>query len=176
MRVFPVLMILLLVMAPVGAGAEGLSLYLGLQTVSFGSDLGEYYDIPAGAGPTLTVGIPSILGVPFDINLGMRDTTDEKTNEDVKYHWAEVGPRFPFGAEGARIRPEFFVGGGIYDLKIGDVELDTGMGFFAGFGIEDFVSEKISGRFQIKAVYWESDTYNTNAPSVNFSLMYGYHF
>jgi len=176
MRAFQVLIILLLVMAPVGACAEGLSLYLGLQTVSFGSDLEEYYDIPAGAGPALTIGIPSILGVPFDINLGKRDTSDEGTDEDVKYQWVEFGPRFPFGREGARVRPEFFAGGGVYDLKIGDVELDSGTGFFAGLGIEDFVSDKISGRFRIKAVYWESDTYKTDAPSLNFSLMYGYHF
>ncbi len=176
MRGFPVVIILLLVLAPSGVCAEGLNLYLGLQTVSFGSDLGDYYDIPAGAGPAITVGIPSILGVPFDINLGRRDTSDERTGEDVKYQWLEFGPRFPFGSEGARLQPELFAGGGIYDLKIGDVDLDTGLGFFAGLGIEDFVSDKISGRFSVKAVYWESSTYNTDAPSLNFSLMYGYHF
>ncbi|MBN2720210.1 MAG: outer membrane beta-barrel protein [Proteobacteria bacterium] len=177
MRFFPaLLMVLLLILVPTGAAGEGWSLYLGLQTVSFGSDLGDYYDIPAGAGPALTIGIPPLMGLLFDFNFGMRNTSDETTREDVEYRWMEFGPRFPFGRDGARIQPEFFAGAGIYDLKIGDVDLDTGGGVFAGFGVEDFISDKVSGRFRVKAVYWESETYNTNAPSLNFSLMYGYHF
>lgn len=160
----------------VQAHAEGISLLAGFQTISFGGDLGKYYELPSGLGPVLNIGLPAVLGVPVDITIGQRSMEEGNSGEDAKYRWVEAGPRFILGKEGSRIRPEVVAGGGLYNFEIGDKEFDGATGFYAGFGFEDFATEKISGRFLVKSVYWKSDTYNTDAPSLNFILMYGVKF
>ncbi len=176
MRTTVFLVIFLLVFPAVQAHGEGVSVHAGFQTVSFGADLGDYYDLPSGPGLALTVGIPSLLGTPFDISLGLRSMTEGNSGEDADYRWVEFGPRFPFGKEDSRVRPEWFAGAGIYDLKIGDLEFDTSTGLYVGMGVEDLATERISGRFQIKGGYWQSDTGKTDAAFLCFSLMYGYRF
>jgi hypothetical protein len=176
MRATVVLMTLLFLFPVACVQAEGVTVHAGLQTVSFGADLGKYYDFPAGPGATIVVGFPSIMGIPFDVGTGLRSTKESNSGDDADFSWVEVGPRFPFGKESSRIRPEWFAGAGLYDLKIGSTNFDAATGFYVGFGLEDFASENISGRFQIKAAYWKSDTGSLDASSLNFSLMYGYRF
>ncbi|UCG37944.1 MAG: hypothetical protein JSV00_07005 [bacterium] len=158
--------------------AEGLSVMAGFQTVSFGADLerGKYYDLPAGPGLVVNIGLPTFLGFPLDVSLGQREMNEGNTGADTTYRWLEAGPRFLFGSKSSRVRPDFFFGVGTYDLEIGSLEFDTGAGGYAGFGFEDYTSDNFSGRFQAKGVYWKSDTFNTDAASLNFALTFGYHF
>lgn len=176
MRKIAILVSLVLSLFAVQVHAEGLSLLAGFQTVSFGGDLSKYYDIPSGPGIVLNLGLPSVVGMPIDITVGQRSADERGSGRDVKYSWVEAGPRFLLGREGGRIRPEIVAGGGFYNLEIGDQDFDGAAGLYAGFGFEDFATEKISGRFLIKGVYWKSDTYSTDAPSLNFVLMYGIRF
>ena len=176
MRATIFIVALLLVFPVVQAHGEGLSVHAGLQTVSFGADLGKYYDIPSGPGVTILIGLPSFLGVPFDIGVGLRNTRESGSGYDSDFSWIEVGPRFPLSKKSSRLRPEWFGGAGFYDMKIGSTRFDTATGFYTGLGVEDFASDKISGRFQIKGAYWKSDTGSLDASSLNFSLMYGYYF
>jgi len=176
MRTTVFLLAFLFLFPVVHAHGEGVAVHAGLQTVSFGADLGKYYDFPAGPGVAVILGLPSFLGVPFDICAGLRNTKEGNSGDDAEFNWVEIGPRFPFGKENSRIRPEWFAGAGLYDLKIGDLDFDPATGAFFGFGLEDFASEKISGRFQIKMAYWKSDTGSLDASSLSFTLMYGYHF
>ena len=174
MRRAILVLVLVMALAPATALAGGLSVLAGFQSVSFGADLGEYYDLPAGLAPAIIVGLD--LGFPIDINLGQRKTDEGNSGQEAIYTWMEIGPRFLMGREGASIRPDFFVGVGSYDLEIGSLTFDTAMGGYAGFGVEEFASEKWSGRFQVKGVYWKSDTYNTDAAVLNVALLFGYHF
>jgi len=176
MRKIVILVSLILSFSAAQVSAEGISLLAGIQTVSFGGDLGKYYDLPSGVGMVLNIGVPSFLGLPVDLSVGQRSMEEGNSGADVKYRWVEAGPRFRFGKEGNRIRPEIIAGGGFYNLEIGDLEFDGAAGFYAGFGVEDYATDKISGRFQVKAVYWKSDTANTDAPSLNFVLMYRFRF
>jgi hypothetical protein len=171
-----ILAVIILAFAVVPVHAEGISVLAGFQTVSFGGDLGKYFDLPAGPGLVLNVGLPAIMGVPFDVTVGQRTMKEGNSNDDVKYRWVEAGPRIFLGEEGARIRPEIVAGGGLYNFELGNVEYDSATGFYAGFGFQDFATDRILGRFLVKTVYWKSDTEHTDAPSLNFSLTYGYQF
>jgi len=160
-------------MAPVTAYGNGITVLVGAQSVSFGADLGRYYDIPSGPGISVLVGLD--LGVPIDIRAGRRTAT-EGGGGDVTYEWIELGPRFVLGQEGGSIHPDWFFGVGSYDLKIGALEFDKAVGGYMGLGIEEVVSEKFLGRIEAKGVYWKSDTYQTDAPSLNVSLLFGFKF
>jgi hypothetical protein len=69
-----------------------------------------------------------------------------------------------------------FVGVGSYDFKLDDFEFDTALGGYAGIGIEEAVSEKFLGRVEVKGVFWKSDTFATDGPSLNLALLFGYKF
>lgn len=172
-RIFLILA-LVLIMVPATALAGGISVLVGAQTVSFGGDLGEYYDIPPGPGIAVLVGLD--LGVHVDIRAGRRTTTEGGSGRDVTYEWIEFGPRFVMGKEGATIRPDLFLGVGSYDFKLDDFEFDTAPGGYIGMGIEESVSDKYIGRLEVKAVYWKSDTSNTDGASLNMSLLFGFTF
>jgi hypothetical protein len=165
---------LVLALAPATVLADGVSVMVGAQSVSFGGDLGKYYDIPAGAGITLLVGLD--MGIPVDIRVGRRATTEGISGADVTYQWIEFGPRFVLGREDAQIRADLFVGVGSYDFKLDDFEFDTALGGYAGLGIEEAVSEKFIGRVEVKGVFWKSDTFFTDSPSFNLALLFGYKF
>jgi hypothetical protein len=177
MRAIAFLAAFILVFPVFQAHGEGVSVHAGLQTVSFGADVGDYYNLPSGPGLALLVGFPSSLtGVPIDINLGLRKVQESNSGDDAEYRWLEVGPRFPFGRESSRVRLEWFAGAGLYDLKIGDLTFDTATGLYGGLGIEDFATERITGRFQIKGSYWQTDTGSIDAACLSISMMYGYRF
>ncbi len=165
---------LVLALAPATVLAEGVSVLAGFNSVSFGGDLGEYYDIPPGAGFTLLVGLD--LGIPIDIRVGRRTATEGNSGRDMTYQWIELGPRFVLGREDADIRGDLFLGVGSYDFKRGDTEFDTAIGGYAGLGVEETVSEKFLGRVEVKAVSWKSDTFNTDGASLNLGLFFGYKF
>jgi len=175
-RIFLIL-ILVLTLAPATAMADGLSVMVGAESVSFGADLGEYYDLPTGLGVVAIVSIPKLLlGTPLDISIGQRIVDEENSGLEATYQWIEAGPRFIFGNDGDKIRPDIFLGVGTYDLEIGDFEFDTATGGYIGFGWEDKATEHLSGRLQVKGVYWKSDTFETDGTSLNISLLFGYTF
>jgi hypothetical protein len=155
---------------------ESVSVLAGFQTVSFGGDVGKFWDIPSGPGLVLNIAFPSFIGVPFDLNIGQRKVNESGTNDEVKYNWIEAGPRFFLGREDDRIRPEFVAGAGIYNLDVGDISFDQATGIYFGFGFEDAATQHLTGRFQVKLVYWQTDPGSIDAPSLNFTLMYGYRF
>jgi hypothetical protein len=172
-RIFLVLAVVL-TLIPVTAAAGGVTVLVGSQSVSFGADLGEYYDIPPGPGATVLVGLD--IGFPVDFRVGRRTATEGGAGRDVTYTWLEFGPRFKLCKEGASICGDWFVGAGSYDLELGDLEFDTAAGAFMGMGIQETVSDKYVGRLEVKGVYWKSDTFNTDAPSLNISLLVGIEF
>ena len=174
MKKFFLILALVLALAPTAVFADGISLMVGPQSVSFGADLGEYYDIPPGAGFTLLVGLD--MGIPLDIRLGRRSGTEENSGDDITYQWIELGPRFILGRKDADIRGDFFLGIGSYDFKLGDLEFDTAPGGYVGMGVEETVSEHLIGRIEVKGVYWKSDTGNTDGASLNLALLFGYKF
>ena len=176
MRRIVILAALVLVLTSVQVHAEDFSIMAGFQTVSFGGDLGKYYDLRSGPGFVIDFGLLSLLGVPFDITVGQRKVEEGNSKEEARYRWAEFGPRFRLGREGLRVQPEIIAGLGYYMFEIGDTKYDNAPGYYAGIGFQDLVSDHLAGRFHIKAVYWESDTLQTDAPSLNFVLMYGYQF
>jgi hypothetical protein len=163
-----------LALAPATVLAEGVTVMAGMQSVSFGADLGEYYDIPPGAGFTLLVGLD--MGIPVDIRVGRRKATEGSSGADTTYQWIELGPRFFLGREDADIRGDFFLGVGSYDLKLDDFEFDTAPGGYVGMGVEEIVSEHFVGRIEVKGVYWKSDTFSTDGASLNVALLFGYKF
>jgi len=169
-----IILALVLVLVPGSALAKGVTLLAGLQSVSFGGDIGEYYDVPPGPGLGILAHLD--LGFPLDVRFGQRKTDERHTGRNVKYQWIEVGPRFRFGQEDASIRPDFFVGAGTYDLDIGSISFDKATGAYAGFGIEQATSSKFTGRLEVKSAYWRSDTYNTDGATLNISLLFGYQF
>ena len=168
------ILVLVLALAPATALADGVTVMVGAQSVSFGGDLGKYYDIPPGVGFTLLVGLD--VGIPVDIRVGTRAATEENSGADVTYQWIEFGPRFVLGREDAEIRADFFLGVGSYDFKLDDFEFDTAIGGYAGLGVEETVSEKFLGRIEVKAVSWKSDTLSTDGASLNLGLFFGYKF
>lgn len=171
MRKTFLILALVLILIPATASAEFLSVLVGAQTVSFGADLGEYYDIPAGAGGALLVGLD--LGIPLDFRVGRRTATEGASGSEVTYDWLEAGLRLPMGKEGSTIRPDWFFGVGSYDLQLGSFEFDTAPGGYLGIGIEEVVSDKYIGRFEVKGVYWKSDTFNTDGAALNLALYFG---
>jgi len=172
-RIFLILA-LVLTLVPAPAFADGVTILVGAQTVSFGADLGEYYDIPVGVGYTVLVGLD--LGIPIDIRAGRRTATEGDSKADVTYQWIELGPRVFLGSEDAKIRGDLFLGVGSYDLEFDDFEFDTAPGGYIGMGVEEVVSDKFIGRLEIKGVYWKSDTFNTDGASFNTSLLFGFKF
>lgn len=169
-RIFLVLA-LVLVLIPATASAEFMSVLVGFQSVSFGADLGEYYDIPAGPGGAVLVSLD--LGFPLDFRAGRRTAKEGSSGGDVTYDWMEAGLRLPLGKEGSAISSDWFFGVGSYDLEIGSSEFDTAPGGYLGIGVQEVVSDKYIGRFEVKGVYWKSDTFNTDAPSLNLALYFG---
>lgn len=174
-RIF-VLTALILILTGTPVHGDGVSIMAGFQTVSFLSDVGDYWEIPAGPGIVLNIGLPSFMGVPFDFSIGQRKSETQNTNEDVQYRWMEIGPRFYFGREREKIRPEIVTGAGMYKLDIGDEDFNEAAGIYVGVGFEDRASENLAGRFQIKLVHWQSSTRTIEGTSLNFSIMYGYQF
>jgi len=172
-RIFLILT-LVLTLAPATALAGGTSVLVGAQSVSFGADLGEYYDIPSGAGVTALVGLD--VGFPIDIRVGRRTATEGGTGNDITYEWIELGPRFRLCKEGASTCGDWFAGVGFYDFKLGALEFDTALGGYIGMGVEEIVSDKYIGRFEIKGVYWNSDTFTTDGAALNMSLLFGFKF
>lgn len=169
-----IILALVLILVPGSALAEGVTLLAGLQSVSFGGDIGQYYDVPPGPGLGVLASLN--VGFPVDVRFGQRKTDENKTGRNVKYQWIEVGPRFRFGQEDASIRPDFFLGAGSYDLEIGNISFDKATGVYGGFGVEQVTPSKFTGRFEVKTVYWNSKTYNTDGASLNLSLLFGYQF
>jgi len=165
---------LILVLVPVAVHAESFSVLIGAQTVSFGADLGKYYDISPGPGPALLIGFN--VGVPIDIRFGRRVTTEGNSGDDLTYQWIEVGPHFALGQKGADLQPDLFFGVGSYDLEIGALEFDPAIGGYLGLGIEEVISEKYLGRIEIKSAIWKSDTGTTDAASLNLALFFGTQF
>lgn len=172
MRKIFLIIALILVLIPAYALADGVTFLIGFQSVSFGGDIGEYYDVPPGPGLAAMVNFD--LGIPLDIRVGQRNATERGTRRDVKYQWVEFGPRYRFGQEDASIRPDVFAGIGSYNLEIGSINFDRATGAYAGFGVEEAASEKFVGRFEVKSVYWKSDTFNTDGPSLNLGLFFGF--
>jgi len=165
---------LILALVPVTIHAEGFSVLIGAQTVSFGADLGKYYDIPPGPGPALLIGFD--VGVPIDLRFGRRVATEENTGEDVTYQWIEAGPHFALGQKGADLQPDVFFGVGSYDLEIGSLQFDKALGGYAGLGIQELISEKYLGRIEVKSAVWKSDTAKTDGVSLNLALFFGARF
>jgi hypothetical protein len=179
MRKIVVLALLVLSLTAAQVQAEGFSILAGFQTVSFGGDLGKYWDLPSGPGPVLNLSLMSGWGVPLDFTIGQRKINEKFSGDEVTYRWAEFGPRFYLGREDFRVRPEIFGGAGYYNLdgiETGSGEIDGAFGYYFGFGFEDLATEHLTGHFQIKSAYWKSDTGKVDAPSLNFVLMYGYRF
>jgi hypothetical protein len=174
MRKTLILLALALVLAS-GTAYAGPSLAVGVQTVSFGGDLGTYYEIPTGPGININLMFPEFLGFALDFNAGQRKTDDD-LNREVIYTWLEAGPRILFGKDSSSIRPDFFFGVGSYDLEIGGNEWDTAPGGYIGFGFQEYASNDWFGRLQVKSVYWKSDTFNTDGAALNFVLAIGYDF
>jgi hypothetical protein len=163
---------LVLILVPATVFAGDVSVLIGPQTVSFGADMGEYYDIPTGTGYTLLVGLD--LGMPLDVRVGRRTATDGNGGADITYQWIEFGPRFVIGEKTASIRGDLFLGVGSYDLERDSFEYDTALGGYIGMGVEEQVSGKFMGRIEAKAVYWKSDTYNTDGATLNIALLFGF--
>ena len=174
MKKIVLILALVLAMAPATVLADGVSVLAGFQSISFGADLETYHDIPPGGGFTLLVGLD--MGIPVDIRVGKKSASGGNSNTDMTYQWIELGPRFFLGREDADIRGDFFLGVGSYDLKLDDLEFDTAFGGYVGMGVEEAVSEKFIGRIEVKGVFWKSDTGNTDAPSLNMALLFGYKF
>jgi hypothetical protein len=172
-RIFLILA-LVLALVPATVHAEGTTVMIGAQSVSFGADVGEHFDVPPGPGIALLVGLD--VGFPLDLRAGVRNATEENVGGDVKYQWIEVGPRFVLGVEGATIRPDWFFGIGSYDLEMNNVEYDTAIGGYAGLGIEEYISDKYLGRVEVKSSIWKSDTNSLNAATINISLYFGVSF
>jgi len=172
-RIFLILA-LVLTLAPASVHADGTTVMVGAQTVSFGADVGEYQDVPPGPGIAVLVGFD--LGIPIDFRAGQRKATEGNSGSDVTYQWIELGPRFVLGVEGATIKPDWFFGVGSYDYKLGSLEYDTAIGGYVGIGVEESVSDKFVGRVEIKGVLWKSDTDQTDAASLNISLLFGTKF
>lgn len=165
---------LVLTMVPAPAFADAITILVGPQTVSFGGDLAEYYDISPGLGGEFLVGLR--LPFPIDFRIGRRNATEGNSGSDVTYDWIEVGTRFRLGREGVYTSGDWFVGVGSYDLTIGGLEFETAPGGFIGMGVEQTVSDGFVGRLEVKGVYWQSDTFTTDAPSLNLSLLFGVTF
>jgi hypothetical protein len=164
---------LVLTLVPVTALAGGVTVLVGAQSVSFGADIGEYYDVPPGPGGAVLVGLD--LGIPLDFRAGRRTATDGgPSNSEVTYDWLEFGPRFVFGDEDSSVRGDWFLGVGSYDFTWGGIEFDTAPGAYMGIGIEETVSNNFVGRVEIKAVYWQSDTFTTDGASLNMALYFGF--
>ncbi len=174
MRRTLILLALALVLAS-GTAYAGPSLAVGVQTVSFGGDLGKYYEIPTGPGINVNLMFPEFLGFALDFNAGQRKVDDD-LNREVIYTWLEAGPRILFGKDSSSIRPDFFFGVGSYDLEIGGVEWDTAPGGYIGFGVQEYASDDWFGRLQVKSVYWKSDTSFTDGATLNFVMSIGYDF
>jgi hypothetical protein len=168
------ILVLVLALVPATVVADGVTVMFGAQSVSFGADLGNYYDIPPGAGITLLVGMH--VGIPVDLRVGRRTATDGNSGGDATYQWLEFGPRFALGKKDADIRGDLFLGVGTYDLEVGALEFDRAIGSYVGMGVEEAVSEKFIGRVEVKGVYFKSDTLNTDGASLNISLLFGYKF
>ena len=174
MRRLFLILALVVSLVPATAIAAGVTVMVGAQTVSFGGDLGKYYDIPPGPGFAVQVGFD--IGIPIDLRAGRRKADEGISGDELTYDWFEVSPRFRIGNEISDINADWFVGVGAYDLTIGTVEYATAYGGFAGLGIEEFIGGKYVGRFEVKSVLWESDTYNTDGPSLNMTLLFGVKF
>jgi hypothetical protein len=158
-----------------GTAYAGPSVAVGVQTVSFGGDLGTYYDIPVGPGININLMFPEMLGFALDFNAGQRKV-DDNLHREVIYTWLEAGPRILFGKDSSSIRPDFFFGVGSYDLEIGGVEWDTAPGGYIGFGVQEYANNDWFGRLQVKSVYWKSDTFTTDGAALNFVLAIGFEF
>jgi hypothetical protein len=168
------LLALILILVPVTAYASGPSVLLGVQSVSFGGDLGEYYDIPPGLGVGVIVGFDT--SIPIDIRIGQLTGKEEFSNDDLTYQWIELGSRVVLGVEGNTIQPDWFFGLGSYSLEIGDLDFDPAIGGYMGIGIEETIGGKYVGRVEAKGVFWKSDTRQTDGPSLNVSFLLGYQF
>ena len=68
MRKTFLILALVLILTPAPAFADPITILIGPQTVSFGGDVGEYYDIPPGLGVGLLVGLE--LPFPLDFRIG----------------------------------------------------------------------------------------------------------
>lgn len=174
MKKIVLILALVLALAPATVLADGVSVLAGFQAVSFGADLDKYYDIPPGVGFTLLVGLD--MGIPVDIRVGRKSADGGNSSADMTYQWIELGPRFFLSREDADIRGDLFLGVGSYDLKLDDLEFDTALGGYVGMGVEETVSEKFIGRIEVKGVFWKSDTFSTDGPSLNMALLFGYKF
>jgi hypothetical protein len=172
-RIFLILA-LVLTMAPATVHAEGTTVMIGPQSVSFGADLGKYYDIPPGPGISVLVGFD--VGIPLDIRAGARNTTEGNSGSKLKYQWIELGPRWTFTQEGASVKGDWFLGVGSYKLDIGSVDFDRAIGQYIGMGVEEAVSDKYVGRVEIKGAVWKSDTRKTDAAVLNIALTFGVNF
>ena len=168
------ILVLAFALVPSAVFAGDVAVLVGGQSVSFGADLGKYYDIDPGIGISLMVALD--LGMPVDVRVGRRTATDGASGGDVIYQWIEFGPRFTLGVEGTSIQPDWFVGVGAYDLEINSVEFDTAIGGYLGMGVEETISEKYVGRVEDKSVLWKSDTHQTDGASLNISLLFGVKF
>ena len=165
---------LVLTLAPAPIFADPITILVGPQTVSFGADVGEFYDIDPGLGGEILVGLK--LPFPIDFRVGRRNATEGNSGSDVTYDWIEVGTRFRLGREGVYTSGDWFVGVGSYDLTIGGLEFETAPGGFIGMGVEQTVSDMFVGRLEVKGVYWQSDTFTTDGASLNLSLLFGFTF
>ena len=165
---------LILILVPAAVHASGPTVLLGVQSVSFGGDLGEYYDIPPGLGVGLIVGFDA--AIPIDLRIGQFTGTEEFSDDDLTYRWLEVGSKIILGAPGKSIQPDWFFGIGSYNLEIGSKDFDPALGGYMGIGIEETMGEKYVGRVEAKGVFWKSDTDQTDGPSLNVSFLLGYKF
>jgi hypothetical protein len=171
-----VLLLALVLILVSGTAYAGPSIAVGVQTVSFGADLGEYYDIPTGPGININLMFPEVLGFALDFNAGQRKVDEGNSGQELIYTWLEAGPRILFGKDGSKVRPDLFFGVGSYDLEIGSNEFDTATGGYIGFGFQEYATNDWFGRLQLKGAYWKSDTANTDAAILNISLLFGYEF
>lgn len=174
MRKIFLVLALVLVLIPATASADFVKVLVGAQSVSFGADIGEYYNVPPGPGGAVLVGLD--LGIPVDFRASRRTVKEDGTGREVTYDSLEAGLRFPMGKKGSSIRPDWFLGVGSYDLEIGPIEFDTAPGGYLGIGIEEVVSDKYIGRIEVKGVYWKSDTFNTDGAVLNLALYFGFQF
>ena len=174
MRKTGIVLALILILVPVAAHASGPSVLFGVQSVSFGGDLREYYDIPPGLGVGVIVGFDS--AIPIDLRIGTHSGTEGFSNDDFNYQWIELGSRVILGVKGTSIVPDWFFGLGYYDLEIGGLDFDPALGGYMGIGLEEIMGGKYVGRVEAKGVFWKSDTNQTDAPSLNVSFLLGYKF
>jgi hypothetical protein len=177
MRRIVLILALVLALAPAPAFADFITVLVGPQTVGFGSDVGDYYDVPSGIGIGFLVGLE--LPFPLDLRFGRRTTTEGSNGldgSDVIYEWLEVGTRFRLGTPGETTKGDWFVGLGAYDIELRGLEFDTAPGAFIGMGVEQTVSDSFVGRFEVKGVYWKSETFQTEATTLNVSLLFGFTF